>query len=124
MSSKITRLVAVAAAAASLFVAVPATAADTDLAAGPCQVRSVGGFQEWYQEVLVTGQSAPRGAIDVELTCGVVRYGETVATVTDGLSGPVAALSQVVSVHAGPISSCYILSVTYIDDYTYTDTCP
>lgn len=123
MSSKTRQLIAIAAAAASLAVAAPATAADTT-AAGPCVVRSIAGIQEWYQEVAVVGESAPAGAIDVRLTCGIVRYGETVWTRTDRLSGPVAALAETASVHAGPISSCYILSVSYIDNYTYKNTCP
>jgi hypothetical protein len=123
MSSKTKRLIAIGAAAASLAVAAPATAAEV-AAAGPCVVRSIAGIQEWYQEVAVVGASAPAGAIDVRLTCGIVRYGETVWTGTDPLSGPVAALATTASVHAGPIGSCYILSVSYIDRYTYTNTCP
>lgn len=120
--SKTKRFLAVATAAASLAVVAPATAGAAAL--GPCQVRPIGGFQEWYQDVLVTGESAPRGAIDVDLTCGVVRYGETVAYASDGLVGPVAVVAEIETVHAGPVSPCYILSVTYIDNYTYTDTCP
>lgn len=121
--SKTKRFLAVATAAASLAVIAPASTAGA-AALGPCQVRPVGGFQEWYQDVLVTGESAPRGAIDVVLTCGVVRYGETVAYATDSLAGPVAALAEIETVHAGPVSSCYILQVTYVTHYTYTDTCP
>jgi hypothetical protein len=120
--SKTKRFLALATAAAALAVIAPSTAGAA--AVGPCQVRPVGGFQEWYQDVLVTGESAPRGAIDVELTCGVVRYGETVATATDGLAGPAAVVAEVETVHAGPVSSCYVLHVTYVTHYTYTDTCP
>lgn len=125
--SKLKRVLAVTAAAAAIAGAVPATAgASAEVAIGPCQARSlVQGLQEWYQEVLVTGHAAPRGAIDVRLTCGVTRYGVTVAYVGEQIPGPVAVVSDVVSVHASSaIGSCYVMSVTYIDHSTYTDTCP
>lgn len=125
--TKLKRVLAMTAVAAVVAGTVPATAgASVEVAAGPCQVKSlVTGLQEWYQEVLVTGESAPQGAIDVELTCGVVRYGEVVAYVDEQRPGPVAALVDVVSVHASPsISSCHILTVTYVDRYSYTNTCP
>ena len=123
--TKLKRALAVTAVAAAIAGAVPA-AAKAEVAAGPCQVKSlVTGLQEWYQEVLVTGEANPKGAIDVRLTCGVVRYGETVAYVSEQRPGPVAVLSEIVSVHASSsISSCYILSVTYIEGSSYTDTCP
>lgn len=125
MTSKAKRFLAAAAAAANLAVVVPATAADTSAAIGPCGLtRIADGVKEWYQEVLVTGEHAARGAIDVELTCGIVRYGETVWMQTDTLSGPVAAMAEMASVHAGPIGSCYILHVVYVEHYTFTDTCP
>lgn len=126
--TKLRRVLAVTTVAAALAGAVLATAgASAEVAAGPCQVKSlVTGLQEWYQEALVTGESAPRGAIDVELTCGVVRYGEVVAWVDEQHPGPVAVLADVVSVHASPtISSCHVLTVWYVDGgYSYTNTCP
>lgn len=116
-------LVAAAVVAAGLVGAAPAGPASASAAIGPCQVRPLVGVQEWYQEVLVTGYAAPRGAIDVDLTCGVVRDDETVAYSPDLLVGPVSAVAEVESVHAGQVSPCYILSVTYIDHSTYTNTC-
>ena len=129
MPSKKKRLLAAVTAAASLALAAPATATATATATeaaviGPCQVRPLGGVQEWYQEVLVTGEAAPPGALHTDLWCGVVRYGETVALVPDSFTGPVAAIAEVTSVHAGPIGSCYVLRVIYIEGITYTDTCP
>jgi hypothetical protein len=48
-----------------------------------------------------------------------------VAWIDEQRPGPVAALADVVSVHASStISSCHILTVRYIDDYSYTNTCP
>ena len=122
---KLKRVLAVGAAAAAIAGAVPATAG-AEVALGPCQVKSLAqGVKEWYQEVLVTGAAHSTGAIDVELTCGVVRYGETVAYVSEYWPGPVAVLTDVVSVHASSsIGSCYILSVTYIDGHSYKNTCP
>lgn len=125
--SKLKRVLAVAAAAAAIAGAVPVTAgASAEVAVGPCQARSlVQGVKEWYQEVLVTGEAHVAGAIDVALTCGVVRYGETVDRVSEQRPGPVAVLADVVSVHASSsISSCYTLRVTYIDHSTYKNTCP
>ncbi len=123
MPSKKKRFLAVVTAAASLAVAVPATATEAAVI-GPCQVRPLGRVQEWYQEVLVTGEAAPPGALHTDLWCGVVRYGETVALVADGFTGPVAAIAEVTSVHAGPVGSCYVLRVIYIEGITYADTCP
>lgn len=125
--TKLKRVLAVSAAAAAIATAVPVPAgAGAEVALGPCQARSLGtGLKEWYQEVLVTGEAHPKNAIDVDLTCGVVRYGETVAYVSENRPGPVAVVADVVSVHASSsVSSCYVMTVTYLVGYSYTDTCP
>lgn len=121
MSSKATRFLAIAAASAALATAAPTT---SGAALGPCQVKPLVGVEEWYQDVLVTGESAPRGAIDVRLTCGVVHSGTTEFEVTDPLVGPVAALATPAKVHAGFVYPCYELTVLYIEHTTREDTCP
>jgi hypothetical protein len=124
--TKLKRVLAVTAVAAVVAGVVPATAgASAEVAAAPCQVKSlVTGLQEWYQEVLVTGHSAPPGATHTDLWCGIVRDGETVALIPDGMTGPVAAIAEMTSVHAGTIGSCYVLRVIYIEGTSYADTCP
>ena len=92
-----------------------------------CQVKPLGTHSEFGQLVAVFGfYNAPAGAIDVELTCGIVRQGVTAARVTDPLTGPVAALAAVRGVGGGSVSSCYEVVVTYADGSVvdYVDTCP
>ena len=118
-------LVAAVAAAASLGAAVPASAADTTVAAASICRGDVGlAYEEWHQTIIVTGAYAPARAIDVQLTCGVVRYGETVARVTETRPGPVAVVHGSARVVAGPVSFCYEAVVTYLDRTEYLDTCP
>ena len=119
---------AVAAASAIAVIAAPSQAAEvTDSALGPCVARPTGIIiADWRESVVVAGayQAASSGAINVELTCGVVRNGVTVARVRETAPGPVAVVSDVVDVLVGTYSPCYEVSVTYIDHYTYGDTCP
>ena len=116
---------ALAAVAAAAVPAVPAAAFDAgSVAVAPCRGDVAMRIEEWYQTVVLTGAHTAAGAIDVQLTCGVVRYGETVARVTENLSGPVAVVQGSVRVLGGPISICHELRVTYLDRVTYSDTCP
>lgn len=111
--------VAAVAAATAGLVAPPAQA----MAA--CQVKPLFNVIEFQQTVLITGvYHAPAGAIDVQLTCGVVRYGSTYARTTDAMAGPVAALATTAVVPAGNVSACYEITVTYLDRTTYSDNCP
>lgn len=92
-----------------------------------CQVFSPGAHSEFGQIVLVTGAyKGPATAIDIELTCGIVYNGGTVARVTDPLPGPVAALADVRQIYQrGLLTSCYEITVTYLDGSTSnSDTCP
>lgn len=99
-------------------------AAGTGAALSPCAGRSLFGISEWHQTVALAGAYTSAGAIDVDLTCGVVRQGETVARVSEDAPGPVAAVAGIVEVHAGTIGYCYELRVTYVDRTTYSDNCP
>ena len=124
MFRRSTALVAAVAAAACLATAVPASAAGTTVAASPCRGDAALAWEEWHQTILVTGLYAPARAIDVQLTCGVVRYGETVGRVSEDVPGPIAVVHDSVRVHAGPVSFCHEAVVTYLDRTDYVDTCP
>lgn len=121
MLSRTKGLIAAAALAAAAVPAFPGSAS----AASPCRVVPVPLQTKDSQPVLVAGAYTTAGAIDVILTCGVVRDGETAALVTDGLTGPVAALEDDVRVSPGTITSCYELRVVYLNrPATVSDTCP
>ncbi|HEV2757122.1 MAG TPA: hypothetical protein VG318_15250 [Actinomycetota bacterium] len=94
-------------------------------ALGYCQARYTGIGTGFTETVLVTGEYAPVGAIDVVLTCGVVKNGSTVARFTDGLTGPAALVAGTVNLTAGTISACYESTVYYPDgNVTLYDGCP
>jgi hypothetical protein len=115
------RVAAVAALAASML----STAAPPAGAVGPCQVRASGVGTGFTQTYLVTGEHAPAGAIDVQLTCGVVKNGFTVARFTDDLSGPVALVAGTVNLSSGQVYACYESRVHYADGRSsYYDGCP
>ena len=118
-------LVATAIAAAALAAPVPASAVDTgDIVAAHCRADVGVSSEEWRQTVFVTGAMAPVGATHVWLTCGVVRYGETVAYVGEDVDFSVAVVQGTATVLAGPISVCYEATVLYSERYEYFDTCP
>jgi hypothetical protein len=119
------RLVVGAVLAAVTAVAVPAGAWDGSVAAAsPCRGDVALRVEEWHQTVYVTGAYTVAGAVDVSLTCGVVRYGQTVARVGESTPGPVAVVAGSARVLGGPISICYEIKVTYVDRVTYSDSCP
>lgn len=94
-------------------------------ALGPCQATQTGIGTGFTQTVLVTGAHAPAGANDVELTCGVVKNGFTVARFTDVLTGPVAAVAGTVNLTAGTTYACYEATVYYVDGrISHYDGCP
>ena len=113
-------MVAVATALAALF----PVSSGAAVAVGPCQAKDVVKLQEWSHTVAVTGQYTTAGAVDVQLTCGIVQNGATVTRISESVPGPVAAIATTTSVSGQYYSVCYELSVTYIDNSTYTDTCP
>lgn len=125
MLARSKRLVVGAVLAAVTAVAVPAGAWQPGgVDAVPCRADFAMRVEEWHQTVYVYGAYTTAGATDVSLTCGVVRYGETVARVGEDVPGPVAAVFGSARVLGGPISVCYELKVTYVDRVTYSDTCP
>lgn len=117
----------------TLLAAVIAAGALIPAGAGPaqamaaCQVFSPGAHSEFGQIVLVTGvYKGPATAVEVDLTCGVVYNGGTVARVSDKTVGPAAALADVRQVYwRGLLTSCYEVTVTTLDgSVSHTDTCP
>ena len=123
------RLITSLAAAGALVVPfVPASPAHADAAAlGPCVVRSTGIFIADYQESFViagTYQDADGGAYNVELTCGAVRDGVTVAKASETTFGPVAVVATTKNLLIGSYGTCYEVRFHYIDHTTVTDTCP
>lgn len=118
------RVLAAAIAAATLATAAPAFAWDGTVALATCRGDIAFRIEEWHQTVQVVGAYAPAGAIDVRLTCGIVRYGETVARVGEDRPGPAAAVAGSARVLGGPISMCHEIYVTYTDRTQYVDNCP
>ena len=121
------RSLVAAAAAVTAALAIPTPAsAEVDLAALSWCRGDVGivGVQEWHQTVVVTGAYTAPGAIDVRLICGIVRYGQTMATVTESAPGPVAVVHGTRTVFAGPISFCYEATATYADHTYSSGNCP
>lgn len=114
-----------AALAAVVATAAPASAVDTKgIAMAPCQGLVAMRLHEWHQTVTVTGAYTEPGAIDVELTCGIVRQGETVARVGESLPGPAAVVAGEATVLGGTIGFCHEIQVIYFGTATFYDTCP
>lgn len=116
-------LLAAALAAAAL---VPAGASPAHAMAA-CHVRSLGEHSEFGQLVVVAGAyKGPATAVDVDLTCGVVWNGGTVARVRERVDAPVAVVGDVVTVYQrGLLTGCHEIKVTYLDgSVSYSDTCP
>ena len=120
-----TRLIAPFVALAALAAAVPAHAVETEVAIEPCQSAFSTKITEYHETHYVVGAATVKGATDVRLTCGLVRWGETVATVTEDTPGPVAALAESVTIMGALHDVCYVLEAWYPDgSYTVTDRCP
>lgn len=118
------RLIVAVAAVGSLATVVPAHAWDGTVAPVPCRGDVAFRIEEWHQTVQVVGTYSKAGALDVDLTCGVVRYGETVARVGEDRPGPVAVVVGSARVLGGPISMCHEIAITYVEGYEHIDTCP
>ena len=116
------RFTVLAALAASTLVPVGATPAH---AMAACQAKSLGTHHHIGQFVAIFGAYSPANAVDVQMTCGVVQNGVTVARVTDPLPGPVAAVADVQILGRSWVESCQEITVTRLDGTTtHTDTCP
>ena len=115
-------LIAAALAAAAL-VPVGATPAH---AMAVCQARVLGAHSEWGQLVLIAGvYKGPADAVEIQLTCGVVRNGGTVARSSDRLTGPVAALADVQNVYGWGLTPCHEIKITHLNGtVSFNDTCP
>ena len=114
---------AVAVAAASIL---PVTVATPAGAAIPCRTISLYRDTQYSQTVLLAGAYTSAGAIDVQLTCGVVINGVTAARQGEKIPGPVAVVEGTARIApTSSFTSCYELRVVYVDSpATVTDTCP
>jgi hypothetical protein len=115
-------LIVTAAVAATVATIVPAPTHAVAMA--PCQAKDVVKLMEYSHTVAVTGAYTASGAIDVQLTCGIVQNGVTVQRFSEAAPGPVAAIATTTSVSGQFYSVCYDLSVTYVDRSTFNRTCP
>lgn len=123
MSLRRPKALVVAALAAAVLVPVGATAAQ---AAAVCQVKVLGAHSEGGQFVSITGTyRGPSDALEVKLTCGVVRDGVTVARATDKTTGPVAALADVQTVPGTGLIACHEVTIFHVNGSTsHFDACP
>ena len=115
------RLLAAAATAAGLAAILPAAPAT---AMAPCQVRSFSTIQSGQTNV-IAGAYTSAGAIDVSLTCGIVRNGETVARFSEKIPGPAATVTGTSNV-GGYFTVCHEIRATYADGRLpyVSDSCP
>ena len=110
--------------AAGATTLIPAVPVHASVAAAPCQAKDLYKIEEWAHQALVTGTYQAAGAIDVDLTCGIVQNGQTVTRV-NGTSLPGAAVVAAnTRIQGQYYSVCYEAVVTRIDDVDYFDTCP
>ena len=115
------RLLAAAATAVALAAILPAAPAS---AMATCQVRSLANLQTG-QTNIIYGTYTTVGALDISMTCGLVRNGVTVRRVSESVPGPVAVVAGT-STDWGYVTPCHEITVTYIDgrEPYVTDTCP
>jgi hypothetical protein len=125
---KRSRLVAPFALAATLFAATPAAAVDAGdlaVAAAPCQSAFSTKITEYHETHYVVGSATVVGATEVKLTCGLVRWGSTVATISDTTVGPVAVVAGSKTIMGALHGVCYVIEAWYPDgSYRINDTCP
>ena len=116
-----TKLLAAAATAAALATILPAAPAT---AMATCQVRSLANLQTG-QTNIIHGTYTTAGALDISMTCGIVRNGVTVRRFSEKVPGPVAVVADT-STDWGFFTPCHEISVTYVDgrEPYVTDTCP
>ena len=93
-------------------------------AMAPCQVRSFSTIQGGQTNV-IAGAYTTAGAIDVSLTCGIVRNGETVARFSEKIPGPVATVTGTSNL-GGFFTVCHEIRATYVDGRSpyVSDSCP
>ena len=105
MLTRTRRLVGVAAAVIALAGAAPAHAATLSVA--PCRAQSASTGSE--TAILLHGHYADTAdiAFDVVLTCHIVQGGRIIASSTDLMGGPVAALASDERIPPGAFTVCY-----------------
>lgn len=123
MLRRFKHLVVVSAVAAVVMALFPVSSGAA-VAAAPCQAKDVVKLQEWSHTAAVTGAYTTSGALDVQLTCGIVQNGVTVRRVSETAPGPVAALATTVNIQGQFYSVCHEIFVTFVDGSNYLDTCP
>ena len=103
---------------ATVLPAAPASAMAT------CQVRSLANLQTG-QTNIIYGTYTTAGALDISMTCGIVRNGVTVRRFSEKVPGPVAVVADTSS-DWGFFTPCHEITVTYLDGRApyVTDTCP
>ena len=118
------KLLGTLAAAAAIVASIPVTAGPA-AAATPCRAIELPSSAGPSETLLLSGAYTAAGATDVQLACGAVRNGVTIALARDELTGPVAVVNDTAEVGAGSVTSCYVLRVVYLDrPSTNSDTCP
>ncbi|HYP23889.1 MAG TPA: hypothetical protein VEV43_09965 [Actinomycetota bacterium] len=121
------RLIVPFALAAVVATAVPAGAVEVkpEAALPTCQSAFSMRVTEYHETHYMTGTAAVPGATEVRLTCGLVRWGETVATISDRTTGPVAVVAGSVTIMGALHDICYVIQAWYPDGtYRIQDTCP
>ncbi|MDQ4124988.1 MAG: hypothetical protein M3134_05230 [Actinomycetota bacterium] len=82
-------------------------------------------FTEYHETHYVVGSATVADASEVKLTCGLVRWGSTVATISDSTTGPVAAVAGSKTIMGQFHGVCYVIEAWYPDgSYTINDACP
>jgi DNA-binding beta-propeller fold protein YncE len=109
--------------AALAIAALPATGAGA-VAAGPCRAVA----QSTGSEVVVVleGHYSDKDGGDVRLTCHLVQGGSKVVSVTDPLTGPVAATVSDQRLGTAPFRVCYSLAIEPLNPwapYHYASDC-
>ena len=115
------RLFAAAATAVALAAILPAAPAS---AMATCQLRSLANLQTG-QTNIIYGTYTTVGALDISMTCGIVRNGVTVRRFSEKVPGPVAVVADT-STDWGYFTPCHEITVTYADgrEPYVTDSCP
>ena len=111
----IRRFVGVTAAALALAGALPAGTATA--AAGPCRATSQSTGSE--VAIVLSGSYVDKQGGDVQLTCYLVQGDRTVASTSDELSGPVAALASDQRLGTAPFQVCYEVTIWRFVDWGY-----
>lgn len=107
MLSKTRRFAAVATAAFALSAALPAGTA----AGAPVTCRAVSASTGSEVAIVLQGQYVDKAGGDVRLTCHIVQNGVKIVSVTDPLTGPVAATVSDQRIGTAPFRVCYSVAI-------------